>query len=122
MPRAQTPEFRQPAVELAWMREMPIAQIVSEVGISDSCLRGWVAQADRDEGRRSDGLSTAERRGLLHGSMTTEPTVSARFEIIPDELVEGRPTAPFNQLEVLRTSRNPATTSRRCRPDGREPG
>ena len=34
-------------------------------GISDSCLRNWLTQADRDEGRRSDGLSTAERDELV---------------------------------------------------------
>jgi transposase len=27
-------------------------------------IRNWVAQADRDEGRRSDGLTTAEREKL----------------------------------------------------------
>ena len=27
-------------------------------------IRNWVAQADRDEGRRNDGLTTAEREEL----------------------------------------------------------
>ena len=27
-------------------------------------IRNWVAQADRDEGRRADGLTTAEREEL----------------------------------------------------------
>lgn len=27
-------------------------------------IRNWVAQADRDEGRRTDGLSTVERQEL----------------------------------------------------------
>ena len=43
------------------MREKPVAQIAEDLGISDSCLRNWMRQADLDEGRRSDGLSTAER-------------------------------------------------------------
>ena len=50
MPRAHPPEFRRRAVELARTREKPISEIASDLGISDSCLRGWVAQADRDEG------------------------------------------------------------------------
>ena len=50
---------------LARIREKPIAQISSKVGVSDSCLWGWVAQADGDEGRRIDGLSTAERSELV---------------------------------------------------------
>jgi len=47
------------------MREKPIAEIALDLGISDSCLRGWVRQADLDEGRRSDGLTTAERDELV---------------------------------------------------------
>jgi len=65
MPRAHPPEFRRRAVELARTREKPISEIASDLGISDSCLRGWVAQADRDEGRRDDGLSSAERDELI---------------------------------------------------------
>ena len=65
MPRPHPPEFRQRAVELARMREKPVSEIAADLGISDSCLRGWVAQADRDEGRRADGLSTAERAELV---------------------------------------------------------
>lgn len=65
MPRPHPPEFCQRAVELARLREKPVAQIAADLGISDSCLRGWMAQADRDEGRRSDGLTTAEREELV---------------------------------------------------------
>jgi transposase-like protein len=43
----------------------PISTIASDLGISESCLRNWMAQADRDEGRRSDGVSTAEREELV---------------------------------------------------------
>ena len=65
MPRAHPPEFRQRAVELARLREKPVAQIALDLGISDSCLRGWLKQADIDEGRRDDGLNTAERDELV---------------------------------------------------------
>lgn len=65
MPRPHPPEFRQRAVGLARLREKPVAQIAADLGISDSCLRGWMAQADLDEGRRSDGLTTAEREELV---------------------------------------------------------
>jgi transposase len=65
MPAPHPAEFRQRAVELARMREKPIAEIARDLGISDSCLRGWVRQADLDEGRRSDGLRTAEREELV---------------------------------------------------------
>ncbi len=64
MPRPHPPEFRQRAVELARLREKPVAQIAEELGISDSCLRGWMKQADIDEGHR-EGLSTSERAELV---------------------------------------------------------
>lgn len=65
MPAPHPREFRQRAVELAWLREKPISEIASDLGISESCLRNWVRQADLDEGRRDDGLSTAEREELV---------------------------------------------------------
>ena len=65
MPRPHPPEFRQRAVELARLREKPIARVAEDLGISESCLRNWMAQADRDAGRRDDGLSTAERDELV---------------------------------------------------------
>jgi len=65
MPRPHPPEFRQRAIELARTRDKPIAQIATDLGISESCLRNWVAQDDRDTGRRHDGLTTAERDELV---------------------------------------------------------
>ena len=64
MPRPHPPEFRQRAVELARLREKPVAQIAEDLGISDSCLRNWMKQADIDEGRR-DGVSSGEREELI---------------------------------------------------------
>lgn len=65
MPRPHPPEFRQRAVELARLREKPVAQIAEDLGISESCLRNWMKQADLDEGRRADGLTTPEREELV---------------------------------------------------------
>jgi transposase len=64
MPRAHPPEFRQRAVELARERAKPVAQIAADLGISESCLRRWMDQADVDGGRR-EGLTTAERAELV---------------------------------------------------------
>jgi len=63
MPAPYPPEFRQRAVELARERAKPIAQLARDVGISESCFRNWMAQADVDEGKR-EGLTTEERREL----------------------------------------------------------
>lgn len=63
MPRPHPPEFRQRAVELARLREKPNAQIAADLGISDSCLRNWIRQADIDDGRRG-GVSSDDRAEL----------------------------------------------------------
>jgi transposase len=64
MPPAHPPEFRARAIELARERAKPLGQIAKDLGISESCLRGWVAQADIDQGRR-EGLTTDERVELV---------------------------------------------------------
>ena len=64
MPAPKPPEFRRRAVELARLREKPIAEIARDLGISESCLRRWMAQADVDEGHKP-GLSTDERAELV---------------------------------------------------------
>lgn len=64
MPRPHPPEFRQRAVELARLREKPIANIAEDLGISESCLRSWMVQADVNDGRR-EGLTSDERGELV---------------------------------------------------------
>jgi transposase len=39
-------------------------QLAREFEPSAQAIRNWVAQADRDEGRRDDGLTTLEREEL----------------------------------------------------------
>ena len=64
MPPPHPPEFRRRAIELARERTKPIAQIAADIGISESCLRHWLSQADIDEGNKQ-GLTTAERDELV---------------------------------------------------------
>ena len=63
MPAAKPPEFRRRAVELAREGLKPVAQIADDLGISESGLRRWMAQADVDEGKR-EGVTTAEKEEL----------------------------------------------------------
>jgi transposase-like protein len=58
------PEFRRRAVELARLRERPIAHIAEELGISDATLHGWLKQADIDGGQR-EGLTSDEQAELV---------------------------------------------------------
>ena len=57
-------EFRQRAVELARKGDKPVAQLAKDLGISESCLRNWVHQADVDAGV-TEGLSTDDRAELV---------------------------------------------------------
>jgi len=50
MPAPFPEEFRQRAGELARERAKPIRRIAEDLGISESCLRRWMAQADIDAG------------------------------------------------------------------------
>jgi transposase len=63
MPAPRPPEFRRRAVELARERAKPIRQITIDLGISESCLRRWMDQADVDEGKK-EGLTSDERKEL----------------------------------------------------------
>jgi transposase len=58
------PEFRTEAVRLARSGQQPLAPIARDLGVSDGALRNWTKQAELNEGRRSDGLTSAEREEL----------------------------------------------------------
>ena len=56
-------EYRKQMVDLVRSGRSP-DQLAREFEPSAQSIRNWVAQADRDEGRRADGLTTAEREEL----------------------------------------------------------
>src|SRR3712207_270147 len=58
-----SPEFRRQMVELVRAGRSP-DQLAREFEPSAQAIRNWVAQAERDEGRRQDGPSSAEREEL----------------------------------------------------------
>lgn len=64
MPAPHPPEFRRRAVELARLRDKPVAEIAKDLGISESCLRNWMSRADVDEGLK-EGLTSEERAELV---------------------------------------------------------
>jgi transposase len=57
------PEFRRQMIELVRAGRSP-EELAKEFEPSAQAIRNWVAQADRDEGRRSDGFTHAERSEL----------------------------------------------------------
>ena len=56
-------EFRQKLVDLAQAGRQP-DELAREFELSSQTVRNWIKQAELDAGRRSDGLSTAERDEL----------------------------------------------------------
>lgn len=64
MPAPHPEEFRQRAVELARQGTTPVSKIAKDLGISDSCLRNWMHQADADENGGGDRLSSSEKKDL----------------------------------------------------------
>ncbi len=66
MPRSKPPyppELRQRIVDLARAGRTP-ASLAQEFEPTETTIRNWIAQADRDAGLRSDGLTTEERKDL----------------------------------------------------------
>ncbi|ERG65067.1 transposase [Agrococcus pavilionensis RW1] len=63
MPAPKSPEFRRRALDLVAHGE-PVAATARNLGISESCLRRWMARDDVDAGR-SEGLTSAEKRELV---------------------------------------------------------
>ena len=66
MPRTHppyAPEYRRRIIELA-RTGRSIDRLAREFEPSANAIRKWVKQASRDEGLRSDGLTTSEREEL----------------------------------------------------------
>lgn len=58
------PEFRAEAIRLARTSGQPHAQIARDLGMTGETLRLWLNQADVDEGKRHDGLTSDEQEEL----------------------------------------------------------
>ena len=66
MPRSRPPypaEFRRQMVDLVRSGRSP-GHLAREFEPSAQSIRNWVVEADRDDGRRDDGMTTAEREEL----------------------------------------------------------
>jgi transposase len=66
MPRTRKPyppEFRQQMVDLVRAGRTP-EELSREFEPTAQSITNWVAQTDRDEGKRSDGMTSTEREEL----------------------------------------------------------
>ena len=62
MPAPHPLEFRQRAVELARQGTTPVSKIAGDLGISESCLRNWMHQAEAEENGGGDRLGGGEKK------------------------------------------------------------
>ena len=58
------PEYKAEVVELIRSTGKTVGQVAKELDLTETAVREWVKRADLDAGRRSDGLTTAEREEL----------------------------------------------------------
>jgi len=66
MPAPHPVEFRLRAVQLARTGDKPVGVLAKDLGISESCLRNWLAQADADDaGGGGTGRATSGEKKEL---------------------------------------------------------
>jgi transposase len=63
-PRKYSDELRERAVRFYLESDRPIAHVARDLGIHKEALRHWVRQAEADQGRRPELLTTREREEL----------------------------------------------------------
>jgi len=66
MPAPHPVEFRLRAVQLAGTGDKPVGALAKDLGISESCLRNWLALADIEDtaGGGAGRLTSAEKKEL----------------------------------------------------------
>src|SRR5215216_6718708 len=63
--RSFTPEFKAEIVELCGRGDRSIGQVARDFDLTETAVREWVRQAERDTGTRRDGgLTSSERQEL----------------------------------------------------------
>jgi transposase len=63
--RSFTPEFKAEVVELCQRGDRSVGQVSRDFDLTETAVREWVRQAERDSGEREDGgLTGSERQEL----------------------------------------------------------
>ena len=108
MPRHRKPypeEFKKKLILLVREGRTP-EELARQFEPTAQAIRNWVAQADRDEGRREDGLTTTERMAERYAAMG----VTTRLRLTGSRIVAMSPR--HNWLLVVRiTSARPKLRS-----------
>jgi len=64
-PRKYSLELRERVVRLAGGSKRRIAPVARDLALNPETLRGWVRQAEADDGSRRERLTSAEREELV---------------------------------------------------------
>jgi transposase len=62
--RSFTPEFKAEIVELCQRGDRSVGQVARDFDLTDTAVREWVKQAERDTGVRADSLTSEEKAEL----------------------------------------------------------
>src|SRR5215218_3141998 len=62
--RSFTAEFKAEIVELCQRGDRSVGQIAKDFDLTETAVREWLKQAERDAGTRTDGLTTSEKDEL----------------------------------------------------------
>ena len=62
--RSFTSEFKAEIVDLCQHGDRTVGQVAKDFDLTETAVREWVKQGERDSGQRSDGLTSAERAEL----------------------------------------------------------
>ena len=62
--RSFTSEFKAEIVACCQRGDRSVGQVARDFDLTETAVRGWVKQAERDAGGRGDGLTSAERDEL----------------------------------------------------------
>jgi transposase len=62
--RSFTAEFKAEIVELCQRGDRSVGQVAKDFDLTETAVREWLKQAERDAGTRTDGPTTAEREEL----------------------------------------------------------
>lgn len=65
--RAFTAEFKAEIVELCQRGDRTVGQVARDFDLTETAVRAWVKQAERDGGQRQDGGLTSVEREELAG-------------------------------------------------------
>ena len=106
--RSFTPEFKAEIVELCQRGDRSVGQVAKDFDLTETAVREWVRQAERDAGTASDGGLTSDEREELAAAAAGEPP-AARGRGDPQAghgfLREGDPVNVYPFIEAEKRGR-----------------